>query len=81
MDETPVISAVRNAVRSLSGGISCEIQFDGLVMDDGVTPLFCHTRCRKVTHHLWPRKYWRLWSRNPVVVSLRTPNKASTSKD
>lgn len=40
MDETPVISAVRNAVRSLSGGISCEIQFDGLVMDDGVTPLF-----------------------------------------
>lgn len=40
MDETPVISAVRNAVRSFSGGITCEIQFDGLVMEDGVTPLF-----------------------------------------
>ena len=40
MEETPVISAVRNAVRNLSGGISCEIQFDGLVMEDGVTPLF-----------------------------------------
>ncbi|EPY2358328.1 DUF4376 domain-containing protein [Citrobacter freundii] len=40
MEGTPVISAVRNAVRNLSGGISCEIQFDGLVMEDGVTPLF-----------------------------------------
>lgn len=40
MEETPVISAVRNAVRSFSGDLTCEIQFDGLVMEDGVTPLF-----------------------------------------
>lgn len=39
-EATPVITAVRNPIQNDCGGIYCEIQFDGLMQDDGITPLF-----------------------------------------
>lgn len=39
-EPVPVITAVRKAARTLCGDIQCEVRFDGLVREDGVTPLF-----------------------------------------
>lgn len=38
--DVPFITAVRNAVSNENGGIDCEIQFQGAMEADGVTPLF-----------------------------------------
>ncbi|EHM2355266.1 DUF4376 domain-containing protein [Salmonella enterica subsp. enterica serovar Bonariensis] len=36
----PYITAVRNAAYNADGGINCEIQFQGAMESDGITPLF-----------------------------------------